>query len=786
MFTNEHALVQLLPSYIRSRDANSGNELEQLVAVIGGQAAALERDLERMYDGWFIETCDDWLIPYLADVVGLEPAHVSTVENAERRRRLTQVLSARSATANAIAHRRRKGTLWILEELARDVAHWPARSVEFHRQVVVASHLDHLYATRAALADVRSAHALSQLSGPVDGFCHLTDVRRISNADSRGQYAVQNVGLFVWRLRPYPVTRTTAYCREEAGKHCFTFSALGQDTQLFRAPSPETTRTSTARAEHLPTEITRMMLERDAPPGAEKAEADPALYGPTASLVVETPDWPARGQKGATSASDPLIAAARIIPADLSDWSYKVPKGHIAIDPVLGRIAFPLSQAPRREVKVTYRYGFAADIGGGEYSRPAAPLPPIFERVPIWADGQPGTGKVVTIASELAAWRKRSPRAGKPKAAAKSLDAAADTVRQPERALVIELMTSGIYEGRFDLTLEESETVAIVAAPGARPVLWLSDESAGSADSITIRGRRGSRMILDGLLVAGRGIEVGDALDETTRGGQQEMVGSDGLCEVWIRHSTLVPGGSLSPNCDPRRPSEPSLILDDTSACTRIEASIVGAIRVLHERGTHEPTPLSIADSIIDATSEDRFAIGGESGQVAFAEITILRSTVVGRVAAHAVRAAEDSIFASRLEVARRQIGCIRFSYVPSDSRTPRRYGCEPDGALLRVDEDIMRLDTPMSVSERAALAAQRKAEARESVVPRFQSIRYGSPAYLRLADYVSGRIRRGAHDESEMGVYHDLFEPQRHSLLSDRLAEFVPASCDAAVVFVS
>lgn len=786
MFTDEHALVQLLPSYIRSRDAAAGGPLDQLVAVIGGQAAALERDLERMYDGWFIETCDDWLIPYIADLIGLEPAHLSTGEDAERGRRLSQVLSARSATANAIAHRRRKGTLWILEELARDVAHWPARAVEFYRQTVVASHLDHLQPARPAVADVRSAHELSQLNGPLDGFRHLTDVRRISSAESRGQYAVQNVGLFVWRLRPYPVTQTTAYCREDVGKHCFTFSALGQDTQLFRAPAPETARTSIASAEHLPTRITRMMLERDAPPGAEKAQADPALYGPGASLVVETADWPARTQDGATSEHKPDIPADRVIPADLTDWSYKVPKGHVAVDPVLGRIAFPSSQPPRREVKVTYRYGFAADIGGGEYSRDAAPLPPAFERIRVWPDGQPGAGKVATIATEFASWRKRNPRPGRSEAAARSRDAAGEKTRPLERALVIELVASGIYQGHFDLALEENETVAIIAAPGARPVLWLSDDSPGSADAITIRGRRGSRVILDGLLIAGRGIEVGDTLVETRNVSRHESSGSDGLCEVWIRHSTLVPGSSLNPNCDPRRPSEPSLVVDDTSACVRIEASILGAIRVMHEREAREATPLSIADSIVDATSDERVAIGGVSGQIAYVELTVARSTIVGRVAAHAIISAEDSIFGSRVDVARRQIGCIRFSYVPPDSRTPRRYECEPDGALQAVDEDIMRLDRPMSPPERAALSEKWKTEARERLVPRFESVRYGSPTYLRLAECVSARITRGAHDESEMGVYHDLFEPQRLSLLSDRLAEFVPASCDAAVVCVS
>jgi hypothetical protein len=56
----------------------------------------------------------------------------------------------------------------------------------------------------------------------------------------------------------------------------------------------------------------------------------------------------------------------------------------------------------------------------------------------------------------------------------------------------------------------------------------------------------------------------------------------------------------------------------------------------------------------------------------------------------------------------------------------------------------------------------------------------------MRLTCCTPPEILRGAQDASEMGVYHDLFEPQRLAMLSDRLAEFVPASSDAAVVFAS
>ena len=119
--------------------------------------------------------------------------------------------------------------------------------------------------------------------------------------------------------------------------------------------------------------------------------------------------------------------------------------------------------------------------------------------------------------------------------------------------------------------------------------------------------------------MTGRGIEIGDALPEAkaakhprqSTGRQAQPSGPAGLCEVCIRHCTVVPGNALSLNCDPRSPSEPSLVVDDTAASVRIEASILGAIRVLAERRTREPTPLIVVDSIVDATSDERVAIGG-------------------------------------------------------------------------------------------------------------------------------------------------------------------------------
>jgi hypothetical protein len=67
-------------------------------------------------------------------------------------------------------------------------------------------------------------------------------------------------------------------------------------------------------------------------------------------------------------------------------------------------------------------------------------------------------------------------------------------------------------------------------------------------------------------------------------------------------------------------------------------------------------------------------------------------------------------------------------------------------------------------------------------VEPEFNSTQYGSPVYCQLTDTCATEITRGAEDESEMGVFHDLFQPQRASNLKARLAEYLPAGMEGAL----
>ncbi len=80
--------------------------------------------------------------------------------------------------------------------------------------------------------------------------------------------------------------------------------------------------------------------------------------------------------------------------------------------------------------------------------------------------------------------------------------------------------------------------------------------------------------------------------------------------------------------------------------------------------------------------------------------------------------------------------------------------------------------------------AARQREE--ERVRPLHGITLYGAPTYCQLADACAEEIRRGANDESEMGVFHDLFQPQREANLRARLEEYAPAGEDAGLIHAS
>lgn len=204
------------------------------------------------------------------------------------------------------------------------------------------------------------------------------------------------------------------------------------------------------------------------------------------SLAVWAPDWPRKG------AAQP-IPRESIVPADLSNWRYLPQRGKVAVDPVLGRIAFSPQELPKKGVWVSYHYGFSADIGGGEYDRP---LSQKAESVVICVSSRD------ELSDALRPWRGLQPE---------DADAESSQPLQPPHA-VIEIMDSGVYVVPMSISLLEGHSLQIRAANGKRPVIRLLDWQTNQPDALIVTGAEGSRFILDGVMIEGRGVQLGGNL----------------------------------------------------------------------------------------------------------------------------------------------------------------------------------------------------------------------------------------------------------------------------------
>lgn len=564
-------LYALLPAYIRQRDdALDGKPLRALLGVIEEQVDVLRADIAQLYENWFIETCAPWVVPYIGDLVGYESlgddALATTVP--------------RSDVADVIRSRRRKGTIGVLETLARDVTGWPAIAIEFEHAIAATFSTIRPVTTREKTLDLRDSAMLAT----------LRDARSLAarSVATHGMYALGSVGLLVSRLRAYGVSRGDAASVATQGDHCYTFDALGFDVPLV----------SGIRA--LPTVLV---------PGDLASE-----YGTHESIALWT--RPA----GERTRLEP-IPRERVFAADLRHWRVAAKPGEVAIDVERGRIAFAPGHAPDGVV-VRYFYGAPADIGAGEYPRDLAPIAP---RIAVVHGGRE-EHRHLRVALE--AWRKT----GAARAA-------------------IEFGDSHVYD-ESDLTIDVPEDgyLEIRAGDGSRPVVRIEDRSAGHLDVVRVRGGARSTLVLDGLVLARRGLEIAGEIGT-----------------VIIRRCTFVP-------------SEAPIVLRSKAARLVIEHSIVGDIRSIEDETRQEPNVVSIADSIVGARGRED-AIGSPDAPSAFVDLAVARSTIFGRARVHGISLVENAIFVRELGVRRRERGCLRFSYVAHQSLTPKRFACVSESA---------------------------------------------------------------------------------------------------------
>jgi len=695
-------LYELLPAVYRIRDGEQGDSLKALLSVIAEQTAVLEENLDQFYDDQFIETCAEWVVPYIGDLIGNRTLHGVA----------PRVTSRRAEVANTIAYRRRKGTATMLEQLARDVTGWPARVVEFFQLLATTQFMNHLRPHNHYAPDLRNWETLERLDTAFDTVAHTVEVRRI--ATDGGRYNIPNIGIFLWRLGAYPLEWSPAVA--PFADRRFMFSPLGNNAPLLTDPVPEDTITHLAEPVNVPLPISIRVLD----------EYLDRYYGPGNSLCLRV---------NGTEIDISRISACNlstVIPG--SDWAHTPVSGdRIAIDPVLGRLVLGDGYPADASVEVFYHYGFSADMGGGEYERAAS-----FDAT------LPSASSVIT-----------------PNSIQDALDALAG-------AGAVEVEDSGRYSAAAapsSIGVNSGAHIELRAANESRPTLVLGGE-------LLVTGGVNSTASLNGLLISENQLRVPADSD---------------LEHLHLRHCTLVPGRSLGIEGEPSSPALPSLVIESPNVSVEIDRCILGGLRVV------SGASIKIGNSIVDATEATGVAFAALDGEAAGGVLEIVNSTVIGKVHTRILQLASNTIFdaallpagdswAAPLHSQQTQSGCLRFSYVPPGSIVPRRYRCQPGLAVEKAIKDAEQYGVSLSDAEKQEIRdwIERKIE------PTFSDRRYGKPAYAQLALSCPQEIGRGADDESEMGAFHDLYQPQRETDLRVRLDEYLRYGLRAGIFYVN
>jgi hypothetical protein len=677
MNTNAEELAQQiydrLPAVYRLRDAEVGFPLRELVAVVAEQTAVVQESLEQAYDDLFIETCAQWVVPYIGDLIGARPLHGKAPGAA----------GGRAEVAETLGLRRRKGTLAALEQTARVVTGYPAVAVEFFTRLLVTQYVqNHVRLENRATIDVRDELALERLNTAFDSSIRTLEVRRI--ASGRGRYNIPNIGLFLFRIQSYRLRGATA---ARVDDFRYTFNPLGIDTALYNDPRTETEITQFARPENVPLPISRVAMKQAMNTAATYYGANAAML-----LSVNGVDVPE---------SDVVVCNLSDLNDGSGNWAHTQTDKY-GIDPVLGRIALPTNDPAPAEgsVIVNFRYGFSDALGGGEYERGA---------------------DIAGTASETIS------------ATAPDVQLALDAVAGGGIVEFADSRTYTLASTTPNLAVNAGQRVEVRAVNGARPVIQVT------GGDLVIDGDSNTHIVLNGLVIAGGAVRITGSPETVT-----------------LRHCTLVPGIARTRQNDPEQPDAPSLIVESDNVTVTLDRCIVGPI--LASNGC----TVVITHSIIDATDEERVAFSagndGSGATLPGGTLRIENSTAFGRVHTQQIERASNVIFAARVPSGdaalpvrseRTQQGCVRFSVVPPRSRTPKRYRCVTEAA-------------------------------------RFTSTRFGTPGYCQLSRACAESIRRGADDESEIGVFHDLYQPQRESDLWTRLDEFLRFGMEAGVFYAS
>ena len=392
------SLYDRLPEIYRIRDEEQKppGQLKQYLALVEVAFGAIHDNIEELYHDLFIETCDDWVIPYIADLLGT--THLKG-----------EAWTLRADVADTIALRRRKGTLGAIKQLTYNLTRWGVHSVELRENLVWNQHLNHQrpdlggnppYAKatrhtviRGGTVTLRDPAMLSLLNSPFDPFAHLADLKPPAGGNIR--YNLPNLAIFLWRLAAYrvdvspPVSRgiqpinLTDFPGAAPFVVRFDVHPLGRPLRLFNINrhNPNLHPPVVSLIDETPSPIPTPRLTSESDAGAPEKYVTVETYNPN-NIAANAIDIGETGLQLHLPESSFGSTSLSFRGANLCAWeaglNTALKNREIAIDPIIGRIAIGVqneddANALVEDLLITYTYGAVGPVGAHPIARSRPP-----------------------------------------------------------------------------------------------------------------------------------------------------------------------------------------------------------------------------------------------------------------------------------------------------------------------------------------------------------------------------------------------------------------------------
>ncbi len=696
MASSRKSLFQRLPEIYHIKDAEQSppHQLRAYLDIMDEINAAMADNIEALYHDFFIESCDDWVIPYIADLLGV--SHLSGDPH-----------DLRADIAHTTRHRRRKGTLGAIESLTFSLTGWAAHAVELRERIHWNQHLNHQRpdaggappipraihragningSVRGGTLNLRDPAQLSFFNGPFDPFAHLIDIKPTQTG--RQSYNLPNLAIYLWRLQDYtlPVIKAD-------------ISLIpGEDIVAIAADSPTAASTGVRLDVHPLRQPMVLFNTHRYDPGAEPLNltspdavpgpmprarlSDNTVSGNSAayiSLLYYQTSPPAAPGEDRTGLSihlpDTLMREWTIRGANLCAWENglrpSLQQNEIVIDPEHGRILF----GPGGADAVSDANSIAQNV----YLSPTLAFSGSSQgtvgALPITRNNAPaGTLQISFERDEN----------NNPAADGSALTRTLANLQNITRARIIEIQDSRTYTLDIDAIAGRGEegdrrflnlgrSFTLRAAAGQRPIILLTRPLAFRPADIS--GPEASGM-MENLDVTLEGLYLSQAPDSTEFLTDTPLIQQVALNALNIINCTLDPGNHRALDGS-RQPARPAFSLaSDFSLSDADELDAFEQIPHIYLRRSicgpaamGENYRLTLEDSIIDAQDDAQtdpapLAVHAPidpennwgpdlriNGMTCFGRMRVSRATGQG------------GIWTDRLEVHDNQQGCIKFSY---------------------------------------------------------------------------------------------------------------------------